>query len=623
MKRFSPYHLLLLPLLALLPIVQGVVTNNIPISGLPLTTNVLDSAQFPLIQPYPGRTTNDTFRSSVQDLFRGRGTGTFTNIYVTNLTVISNLFLTNVTVQEFNTTNIIDQSVTYITNSFLVISNTTVTINGTNVATINPTVGRVPYNVDGVNFGDSALFYIDPTTVGATEIDAGLVAITNLANNAFVITKTIGGIDGVLTNGPAITDLALWTNSGGYLQPVDLTVPLFWTNVVAFGATTAVLERSSNNLQFTNNAADVKLGVVNQSGKTISLEAQSSSAVGIASGGSPSSLFLRNGSDQVALFSGIWEPGTDMSVGLGDVTSARWNGAAFGGTTYISGFVDTTNYSRLAVSHTGTNGAVLFDSQAAGSAGVSRPFNFTGSDVRISGFPLNGIGGVSPLAVAHTSECYWTNFHFTAIAAGTNSVFTVPSGYRLFLRGLIVFPATNSTTVYPGVSISGTDYRTGIVASAGTNGNTLQTVYIYEPGESVVIYTSGLLNNVMGSGLLFTNTLPIKTVKLNSFSVGNNTVYTVPASTYAIAANVGAPPPFNFSFINGTASTIHRKLYLVPSGGSVDSSTLIGEADVLSLGSGGVTITSQFVMFPGDSFVIDSDSSSAGQLAFLSIMECQ
>jgi hypothetical protein len=79
---------------------RAFVTNNIPISQLPLTTNVLDTAYFPLIQPYPGRTTNDTFRASTADIFKGRGTISATNIYVINLYATNiystNLFITNI-----------------------------------------------------------------------------------------------------------------------------------------------------------------------------------------------------------------------------------------------------------------------------------------------------------------------------------------------------------------------------------------------------------------------------------------------------------------------------------------------------------------------------------------------
>jgi hypothetical protein len=186
-----------------------------------------------------------------------------------------------------------------------------------------------------------------------------------------------GGSTNVLTEN-------LWKFSGGYLQPVDLTQPLFWTNALVMGSGSSIL-RSGADVTVTNSAVDSKWTLLNNSAKGVSLEAQSSSAVGITTAGSPSSLFLRNGTDQVVLQGAKWEPITDLNIALGDVTGPRWGDAAFGGTTYVSGFLGSpvTNYSRMAISHTGTNGAVVFDSQAAGSAGSPRPidFDFGGTNI--------------------------------------------------------------------------------------------------------------------------------------------------------------------------------------------------------------------------------------------------
>lgn len=75
-------------------------------------------------------------------------------------------------------------------------------------------------------------------------------------------------------------------------------------------------------------------------------------------------------------------PGATNSVFGG----ATWNGVSSppigvinSQTNYIVGFEDTisTNFSRLSTHHTGTNGAVVFDSQSAGIAGPPRPIMFT------------------------------------------------------------------------------------------------------------------------------------------------------------------------------------------------------------------------------------------------------
>src|SRR5512146_2544525 len=88
---------------------------NIPISAMPTTTNALDAAYMPLIQPFPGRTTNDNFKVSVANLFAARGTIVASNVYVTNLYATNlyasnffstNLYVTNLYASNFYSTNI-------------------------------------------------------------------------------------------------------------------------------------------------------------------------------------------------------------------------------------------------------------------------------------------------------------------------------------------------------------------------------------------------------------------------------------------------------------------------------------------------------------------------------------
>lgn len=177
---------LLVATLALMPIAHGAPASTVPISAMPIVTNVLDNAYFPLIQPYPGRTTNDNFRATTANIFQGRGTGTFTNIYVTNL------FVTNL-----------------------------IMLGGTNVASVNPTIGRIPYKDTTNTFGDSALYFIDTNTVGTVELDAETVGVTNLVTGGLVASVDTGLGYGVLTNIP-FSDIALWTNDASILRPLFL-----------------------------------------------------------------------------------------------------------------------------------------------------------------------------------------------------------------------------------------------------------------------------------------------------------------------------------------------------------------------------------------------------------------
>lgn len=49
--------------------------GNVPISQMPIATNVLETAWFPIIQPLPGRTTNDNFRVNLPTLRQSIGVG--------------------------------------------------------------------------------------------------------------------------------------------------------------------------------------------------------------------------------------------------------------------------------------------------------------------------------------------------------------------------------------------------------------------------------------------------------------------------------------------------------------------------------------------------------------------
>lgn len=80
-------------------------TDNVPISAMPITTNVQEQAYFPLIQKYPGRSTNDNFRATISTLFHGRAGETVTNLAVTNI-YVSNIFATTIYTTNLFYTNI-------------------------------------------------------------------------------------------------------------------------------------------------------------------------------------------------------------------------------------------------------------------------------------------------------------------------------------------------------------------------------------------------------------------------------------------------------------------------------------------------------------------------------------
>lgn len=289
----------LLPL-AFCIMVGYVVYAATPISQLTYTNSSPDTASFPLIQRYPGRVTNDTFRTTIGDLFANRPAMTVNNLTVTNLfvttsAVYSNTFITYTNVaqtfnsvtnyytniyQTFNTvtnvytnvyqtfnsttnvyetvyntftnvlqtfnsvtnyyTNVYQQFVTVTNvykNSTILYSNTIVMIDGTNLATVNPTDTYIPYRANASNFADSTLKVGDSivkadANIGAvlsvgstTVVDLSKGSQTNQVAGAMAFTHATNGIGGV-----DLTHVRWLFNSSGSDQ--TLTIPSGWrTNV--------------------------------------------------------------------------------------------------------------------------------------------------------------------------------------------------------------------------------------------------------------------------------------------------------------------------------------------------------------------------------------------------------
>ena len=157
---------------------------------------------------------------------------TVTNSYVTN---ISNVTINTNTYQEFSfTTNIIDNSVVIITNTYI-------TINGTNVATVNPTIGYLPYLDNTNHFGDSWLYQSGTNIVDvggfiAPDITANSGGTNEFGDTIFDWSVTLGGV--ARTNWPSgILDLTT-----GYvpyaLNSTTLTnSPLYFIDNHRFGWT--------------------------------------------------------------------------------------------------------------------------------------------------------------------------------------------------------------------------------------------------------------------------------------------------------------------------------------------------------------------------------------------------
>lgn len=170
---------------------------------------------------------------------------TVNNLYVTNITQVDGTtYISNVTqILNFVTNYFTNVTWNVVSNTFnvkngsIIITNTLVTINGTNVATINPTDSYVPYRAGSNYFADSTMFHED----GITKVEANVGAVLTVGDTDAVNmlkgsqTNSVTGAFTILhaTNGLHGTDLThvrwLFVPSGG---PHTLTIPSGWrTNV--------------------------------------------------------------------------------------------------------------------------------------------------------------------------------------------------------------------------------------------------------------------------------------------------------------------------------------------------------------------------------------------------------
>lgn len=515
------------------------------------------------------------------DSFRGTNSGFIVNqpyIYVantntggTNVTINGDVIYTNTTISYFITTNNYNGATINITNSTVTITNSTVTINGTNVPTINPTIGRLPFKFSDFQFGDSALYYIDPNTVGTTELDTDVLKLgfpnvpTTLfagendidvtdhsvlvcasadpsaqlrlnsgnGNVTMMLVYHAGTTAFSLLNGDSLWDgsggvlylsggdwhptgdgeamlmfktpigwseanrftantnvitAQLWQFAGGYLQPTDLTQPLFLTNSVTWGpGTTNVFVRNGTELRWEAGANGSAYPGFQVTNITDSTEAR------FTAGGNNAEIY--------------GTAGVGMIDGIGSGNELRWFSHEFGSpgdthvlfgsdvsgffhplyqvnqfTNHIFGFLSGTNYTRITISMpNSTNGFGDIATEAAGSAGDPRPLRFLiGSDQ--VGIPYNG-------------DTANTSYGFRALnAAIVGSVNNEGFGYNALLNlttgtenaafglGALLTAATanyNSAFGNSSLKVNTGDFDTAIGSSAGsTNSSGSGNVYV-------------------------------------------------------------------------------------------------------------------------------------------------
>ncbi len=455
-----------------------------------------------------------------------------------------------------------------------------------------------------------------------------VVIIDPAANNSVFINATFPNVN-FETGGRTAT---IGYTTGAF----DLSLPTGTSDQVLFGSTnlfkldyvggygsitwgpgtTNSMARVGSDIVVTNSSTDPKFILLNGSANGVELEAQSLTGF-LSAAGSSTTVGLRAGSSQVILSSGVLEPVVDVHESLGNEQQS-WS-SIWSTNLTIRGFKDATgtNYSRLVVSHTGTNGPIVFASQAAGSAGSPRSFDFIGSDFRIAGVPEGvAVGGPLPV-MPNTSDCYGTNIFFPNVATGTTTLFTVPANMRFQVMRIGLNATTNGTSCYTADTTNSAVFQLVAATTVNTNGTTLSVNnYVFEQGEAITLVTSGALDHAILCGVVFTNTMPLRSYSVNNPSSGNNTVYTVPAGKHP----VGPSGSFNGGYFNNSGVTRTVSWYFVPSGSAADATTRNSTSSVLDAAAGGVSFQ-HMLMAPGDSIVINTDANTTRQHAFITVIE--
>ena len=223
-------------------------------------------------------------------------------------------------------------------------------------------------------------------------------------------------------------------------------------------------------------------------------------------------------------------------------------------------------------------------------------------------------------------------------ANGQNAFYTVPAGRRAMWINLFVLNISGANaTVIPRVQVGSSFFA---LTGGGLINNNVNSQfqpcslgYIAEAGESFSIESTSTPGQPYNFSCLvfeFDSSSNTASSKIDPASViaGNNTIFTCPAGFKAVLSFPTIPigaSGFGSVFIDGmgclssniSGATRTYNIYIVPNGGSPSSSNqLVVNKTLNNLLSASILATSH-VLSAGDSVVVNSDSSAAGQLIWV------
>lgn len=214
-------------------------------------------------------------------------------------------------------------------------------------------------------------------------------------------------------------------------------------------------------------------------------------------------------------------------------------------------------------------------------------------------------------------------------AAGNNDLYTVPSARKAIVYALMYGNNSGAGTVTftQQIKISGTYYKisASVAAGAGALGGSLVLAppILLNAGESFSLNCDIAGLQVQGVEIIeFDDTSTLARAQLTSFSVGLNTLFTVPAGKTAIVgvANLNGQASVAIGYCNQSGATRTVEMYRVPAAYTLVNSSADYPYIIFQNTAANNTLATRQVysgLAAGDYISIKTDAVTAGQFAWL------